>query len=74
MECEMKDTHVEYFAYLDDLRASGVTNMFGARPYVEEEFGLSKAEATKVLTAGCGPSAGTRPRSSVWSHEDQKTT
>ena len=27
-----------YFEYLDALRASGVTNMFGAVPYLEEEF------------------------------------
>jgi len=40
----------EYFEYLDDLRESGVTNMFGARPYLMEEFGLSKDEAAKVLT------------------------
>lgn len=41
----------EYFAYLDVLRESGVTNMFGARPYLVEEFGLPKAEASKVLSA-----------------------
>ena len=30
--------YVDYFTYLDDLRESGVTNMFGARPYLEAEF------------------------------------
>lgn len=39
----------EYFEYLDMLRESGVTNMFGATPYLVEEFGLSKAEARKIL-------------------------
>jgi hypothetical protein len=45
------NTYVDYFTYLDALRESGVTNMFGARSYVEEEFGLSKAAAGKVLSA-----------------------
>jgi hypothetical protein len=40
----------EHLAYLDDLRDSGITNMFGARPYVENEFGCSKREATEILS------------------------
>lgn len=28
----------DHLAYLDDLRESGLTNMFGAAPYVVEEF------------------------------------
>jgi len=39
----------EYFEYLDDLRESGVTNMFGAAPYLQEAFGLSRYEARDVL-------------------------
>ena len=39
----------EYFDYLELLRDSGVTNMFGAGPYLEEAFGLSRSEARKVL-------------------------
>ncbi len=36
--------------YLDDLREFGVTNMFGARTYVEDEFPeLTSQEAGKVL-------------------------
>ena len=36
--------------YLDDLRESRVTNMFGATPYLQEMFPeLSKKEAKKVL-------------------------
>jgi hypothetical protein len=30
----------EMFQYLDDLRQSGATNMFGAGPYLEGAFGL----------------------------------
>lgn len=40
----------EEFEYLNRLRESGVTNMFGAAPYVADEFGLSMAEARKVLS------------------------
>lgn len=41
----------EMLEYLDDLRESGVTNMFGARPYVEREFPeLSSKEAGQVVT------------------------
>ena len=40
----------EVFEYLDELRESGVTNMFGARPYVMAEFGMAKKEAAGLLT------------------------
>ena len=35
--------------FLDDLRDSGVTNMFGAAPYIVEEFGVSRSEARQLL-------------------------
>jgi|688.fasta_scaffold01602_73 hypothetical protein len=35
--------------YLNDLRDSGVTNMFGASPYVVDEFGLNNKEARNLL-------------------------
>lgn len=44
-------TVAEYFRYLDTLRDSGVTNMFGAAPYLEEAFELDKRQAKKYLTA-----------------------
>lgn len=37
------------FDYLDALRESGITNMFGAGPYVERAFGLKRQEARDVL-------------------------
>ena len=40
----------EYFDFLDDLRESGVTNMFGATPYLIEEFGVDRSTAHKILT------------------------
>ena len=42
---------VEVYAYLDGLRESGVTNMYGAGPYLKEQFGMSKQEASDALQA-----------------------
>lgn len=40
----------KYYEYLDGLRESGQTNMFGAAPYLEQQFSeLTKEKATKVL-------------------------
>lgn len=40
----------EYFEFLDMLRKSGVTNMYGAVPYLMENFeNLDRAEAKNVL-------------------------
>jgi hypothetical protein len=38
-----------YFRYLDELRESGITNMFGAAPYLAYAFDLDRQEARKVL-------------------------
>tara|TARA_R110000803_G_scaffold153090_1_gene218004 strand:+ start:926 stop:1078 length:153 start_codon:yes stop_codon:yes gene_type:complete len=35
--------------YLNELRESGETNMFGASSYLEQEFDLEKHEAREVL-------------------------
>jgi hypothetical protein len=41
----------EHLNYLDELRESGKTNMFGARPYLMREFPLlDKDDAGKVLS------------------------
>lgn len=42
---------IEYIMFLDDLRASGRTNMFGAAPYLRDEFGLTVDESYKILSA-----------------------
>lgn len=39
----------EHKIFLEVLRDSGVTNMWGATPYLQEEFGLSKSEAREIL-------------------------
>lgn len=43
------DKLTEYFTYLDILRESGATNMFGASPYLDEAFDLNKGEAQKIV-------------------------
>ena len=40
---------IEHKKYLDSLRKSGETNMFGAGIYLQEEFGLDRREARKIL-------------------------
>jgi hypothetical protein len=50
---EMTDTiHIPdgAFEYLDELRRSGVTNMYGAGPYLEAAFDLDKKTARTVLS------------------------
>ena len=41
----------EYYGYLNALRDSGVVNMFGAGPYLQEQFGLSRSEARTIVIA-----------------------
>jgi hypothetical protein len=39
----------EHLDYLDVLRESGVTNMFGAGPWLVNAFGVSRDESHKIL-------------------------
>ena len=39
----------EYYRYLDELRESGVTNMFDAGKYLEKEFVLNPRQARDIL-------------------------
>ena len=44
----LTDEHLEY---LDELRESGITNMFGARPYLMDSFPeLESKNAGEILT------------------------
>ena len=45
----MAKTTNKYWIYLEELRRSGITNMFGAAPYLAEAFGLEYEEAKKIL-------------------------
>ena len=42
----VEDKHLDY---LDVVRESGVTNMYGAAPYLEEEFDINTRDARTVL-------------------------
>lgn len=39
------------FSYLDNLRETGVTNMYGARPYLIRDLDMTEHESTSVLRA-----------------------
>lgn len=39
------------FVYLDELRESGETNMYGAGPYLVARFGVTKDESHDLLKA-----------------------
>jgi hypothetical protein len=45
---KLKNKHIKY---LEKLRDSGVTNMWGAGVYLEREFVLTADEAKEILTA-----------------------
>ena len=51
MQARKRPEHAtdEVLVYLDDLRESGVTNMFGAAPYLEEAFGFDEGQARAAL-------------------------
>lgn len=42
-------TDNKYWLYLESLRRSGETNMYGATPYLQGAFGLRCKEATDIL-------------------------
>ncbi len=42
----MQQKHLDY---LDKLRESGITNMYGAKPYLQKTFPMSKNMADKIL-------------------------
>jgi hypothetical protein len=43
------DQEREVLEFLNILRDSGATNMFGATPYIEEEFDLDSKESKSLL-------------------------
>lgn len=46
---DFTDAEIEMFRYLENLRQSGITNMFGAGPYLAGAFGISSREASTIL-------------------------
>ena len=39
----------EHLVYLDELRESGVTNMYGAGAYLVRDFGVKRNESHEIL-------------------------
>lgn len=39
----------KYWKFLEELRESGIVNMYGAAPYLQVEFGMSWGAAKSVL-------------------------
>lgn len=46
----IKEEYKDYYMFLEELRESGVTNMFGAAPYLQKEFDMGKEESYTVLS------------------------
>ena len=44
-----KDDKEQVFVFLDNLRKSGLTNMYGASPYIGEVFGFSRETSRSLL-------------------------
>ena len=44
------DQEREVLEFLNILRDSGATNMFGVTPYIKDEFDLNSKEARSLLT------------------------
>lgn len=46
---QIKDEHSEYYRYLETLRRSGETNMWGAVPYLVKKFKITQQAAKDIL-------------------------
>ena len=45
----INENHIEYYQFLEELRKSGTTNMFGATPYLVKAFKLKPKKAGEIL-------------------------
>jgi len=43
------ELEMDVMIFLNALRESGVTNMYGATPYIIDEFGIKEPEAMRIL-------------------------
>lgn len=48
---QYNDEWIEYYQYLEGLRQSGITNMFGASPYLANAYALSERVAGNILVS-----------------------
>jgi len=52
----------EHLRYLDQIRDSGIANMFGVAPWLQSKFGLSAEDARHVLVSWMETYAERHPR------------
>jgi len=45
----INEEYMEYYIYLHNLKLSGVVNMFGAAPYIADEFFIARKHARNIL-------------------------
>ncbi len=50
MKRSITTTETKVFTYLNALRKSGITNMYGASPYIQETFSFDRDKAIKLLS------------------------
>lgn len=43
------EQEMEVLSFLNNMRESGLINMFGAAPYIEDTFEVDRKEATRLL-------------------------
>ena len=48
---QYNDEWIEYYQYLEELRQSGVTNMYGASPYLANAYALSERVARNIVVS-----------------------
>lgn len=49
MTDKIKEEYMNHYIYLHNLKESGAVNMFGAAPYLADEFFISRSEARAIL-------------------------
>lgn len=45
----IRPEYKKYYIYLENLRRTGIVNMYGAGIYLENDFGLSHKDARHIL-------------------------
>ena len=45
----IKEEWTEYYIYLEVLRQSNVTNMYGSASYLRDDFGIGRREAIDIV-------------------------
>jgi hypothetical protein len=48
-EEEIKEEYIDYYIYLHNLKKSDTINMFGASPFLADEFFIPRSQARQIL-------------------------